>query len=81
MHLEVLNCRVRARSIRFAGAVAAANARKPIELDVRRDRLVGPALERQLQGGIGLGVDGAVAHDGLEGVIRVGLGELVECID
>lgn len=80
MHLKVLHRHLRAGSIGFPGAIAAADARQPGELDMGRDGGLAGGRGRQGQGdeGVGLGVDGAVAHEGFEGVGWVGFEEVRE---
>lgn len=78
VHLKVGHRRIRPGRVRLAGTVAAANARQPGELNVWRDGAVraSPPGQRQRHGRVGVGVDGAVAHDGFERVVRVGLEEV-----
>ena len=78
MHLKVLHCSLGPRGIRLAGAIAAADAGQPGELDMGRDGGFAGGGRGQRQGdeGVCFGVDGAVAHDGFEGVGWVGFEEV-----
>ena len=67
--LKVLDRRARSRRVQLAGTVVASNAREPLRLGLRRQRLL---LEHEVgEEGAGIGVDDGVAHLAVKGILRV----------